>query len=95
MAKVTQKDIKEFNELYLRIKTYSGVAKKTGFSPSTVKKYIIPGYKEVEKTEIKKFLGPLPDVRADLFSGEDWAPLCILSEEERLEIRELWEELQF
>ena len=33
MRVVTQSDIKEFNRLYLELKTYAAVARKTGFSP--------------------------------------------------------------
>ena len=43
MAKrVTEDDKILFNTLYLKLGTYSGVAKETGFSASTVKKYIVP-----------------------------------------------------
>ena len=45
MKFVTQADIKEMNRLYLELKTYAAVARVTGFSPSTVKKYIVPDFK--------------------------------------------------
>ena len=42
MAKrVTQEDIIKINELYLKLKNKSAVARETGFSLSTISKYII------------------------------------------------------
>ncbi len=40
MRVVKESDIKEMNRLYLELKTYAGVARVTGFSPSTVNNYI-------------------------------------------------------
>ena len=39
--KVTEEDKILINELYIKLKTYAAVARETGFSPTTVKKYII------------------------------------------------------
>ena len=39
--KVTQENIIEMNEIYLKVGTYAETARRTGFSASTVKKYII------------------------------------------------------
>ena len=39
--KVTEEDKILMNELYLKLKTYAAVARETGFSPTTVKRYII------------------------------------------------------
>lgn len=41
---VTEKDIEEMNEAYAICKSYAGVAQVTGWSASTVKKYIDPNY---------------------------------------------------
>ena len=41
---VTPKDIEEMNEAYAICKSYTGVAQVTGWSASTVKKYIDPNY---------------------------------------------------
>ena len=43
-TKVTQEDKIRMNELYLKYKTYAEVARQTGFSASTVKKYIISDF---------------------------------------------------
>jgi DNA invertase Pin-like site-specific DNA recombinase len=50
-TKVTEQDKIQINELYLELKTYAAVARETGFSPSTVKKYIIPNY--ISQNDIK------------------------------------------
>ena len=46
-GKVTQKDIERINDLYLELGTYAAVAREVGFSASTVKRYVIPGYQKV------------------------------------------------
>lgn len=94
---ITQEKIIEINELYLKIKTYAGVSRAMGGSPSptTVKKYIIPNY--VSRRNIKKKIfrkEDLPEFSTDIFKGVDnWGDLCILSNEEKEEMKELWEEL--
>ena len=45
--KVNQSDIEQMNDLYLELGTYAAVARETGFSASTVKRYVIPGYQKV------------------------------------------------
>ena len=94
---ITQDKIIEINELYLKIGTYVGVSRELGGSPSptTIKKYIIPGY--MSKTNIKKKVfhkGDLPEFTSNLFDGIDnWGDLCRLSSSEKQEIIELWDEL--
>ena len=92
---VTQDMIKQINELYLRIKTYSGVAREVGISPSTVKKYIIPNYQSEEN--IKKIIfkkEDIPELSFEKFKNlEDWGSLCNLTDEEKEEIKELWNEI--
>lgn len=93
---VTQEMTKEINELYLQIGTYAGVARKIGIAPTTVKKYIIPGYTSEEK--IKKIIfdkSKLPEeIDYSLFKNKaNWGDLCVLSDNERKEIKELWKEL--
>lgn len=91
--KVTQEDIINFNNLYLKLRTYAAVARETGVSASTVKKYIIPGYQPAEIKEVKKFTGELPDVDYKIFREESWVDFIQLSDEEVKEIHEFWEEL--
>lgn len=94
MKFVTQEDIKTINKLYAELKTYAAVARKTGFSPATVKKYIIDGYTPVDESNFKRFDRPLPDIDPTIFRTKDWGPLCVLSDDEINEIKELWSELE-
>ena len=96
MAKAISEETKiEINELYLKIGTYSGVAKIIGCAPSTVKKYIIPNFVPQEKVPKKVFQHEdLPEFSTEgLKNIENWGSLCLLNEEEKSEIRELWDEL--
>lgn len=96
-SKVTNEDILRINELYYKHKTYAEVARQTGFAASTVKKYVIKDWKPVEKKNIAKFdLADLPDFTsaAELFRGiNNYGNLCILTEHELEQMKELWEEL--
>lgn len=94
MKVVTYEDVKEMNRLYLELKTYAAVARKLGFAPSTVKKYIKSDFTPIEQKEIKKFEGPLPEFDSSIFRVEDWHDLCTLSDEEVEEITKLWEEIE-
>lgn len=94
MKVVTNNDIKEMNRLYLELKTYAAVARATGFSPSTVKKYIVKDYKLVDESNIQRFDRPLPEFDSSIFRTNDWGPLCVLSEEEIIEVQKLWNELE-
>ena len=92
---ITQDVIIKINELYLKIGTYSGVAKEIGCAPSTVKKYIIPDFVSQNKIQKKIFKKEnLPEFSTEgLKNIENWGSLCLLSEVEKQEIKELWEEL--
>ena len=96
-SSITQDKIIEMNELYLKIKTYAGVSRAMGGSPSptTVKKYIIPGYVSKDSIERKVFhKDDLPEFAAEVFCGVDnWGDLCRLSEDEKEEVIKLWDEL--
>ena len=98
MAKrVTQEDILAFNSLYYKTRNYAQVARETGFSSSTVKKYIDKNWKPVEVENITRFeLSSLPDYKevVKIFRGVDnYGYLCQLTPEENEEIKELWKEL--
>lgn len=98
--KVTQKDITNFNELYLTLKTYAAVARATGFSSSTVSKYIEPGYKSVaEKMKNRivfdKFIKPITVEQIERFKGlkGHWGLMCELSPEEMEGMKILYDEI--
>lgn len=95
MRKITQNDIRNINELYLKLHTYAAVSRETGFAPSTVKKYIIKDFKPIEEKNIKRFTKPLPEeIDFSIFFNDDWSSLCELNEEEVKEVKELWAELE-
>lgn len=96
MAKrVTEKDILHMNEIYYKTHTFAEVARQTGFSASTVRKYVNVNWKPVISEDIVKFdLNDLPDFDTTLFEHIDnYGAICILNDEEIAQIRGLWKEL--
>ena len=49
--KVTQNDIIMFNNLYYKTHNYAEVARQTGFSAATVRKYVDKNYVPVNKED--------------------------------------------
>lgn len=96
-SKVTNEDILRINELYYKHKVYAEVARQTGFSASTVKKYVISGWKPIAVENIVRFsLEQLPDYKeaAKIFRDVDnYGYLCQLAPSEIEEIKELWAEI--
>lgn len=95
--KVTIDDIKQFNELYYELKSYAEVARRTGWSASTVSKYIDKNYKPVAEENIRRFNmnTDMPVFSTEKFEGvENLGDLCVLSEEEKIELIELWKEVE-
>lgn len=85
VRKVTIDDIKQFNELYYELKSYAEVARRTGWSASTVSKYVDKNYKPVVVENIRRFNveTDLPEFSTEIFKGkENWGELCELSTEE-------------
>lgn len=95
MAKaVGQETIIKINDLYLEIGTYAGVSRALGGSPSptTVKKYIIPGYrKEIRVLTDKKVI---PELDLKMFDG-CWDNLIQIREDEKALIEEVRKEVVF
>ena len=86
----------KMNELYLQIGTYAGVSRALGGSPSasTVKKYIVPGYKpQAEITKISFSWDDVPKAKDIDLKYSDFGDLCELAVTENAEIKKLWEEL--
>lgn len=101
MKRLTEQDIQNIRDLYSKIGTYAGVARETGFSASTVKKYvsdIAPAPKgkkaaqELPKVEFDQTLlrpfDPTP------FCQSSWNTLLIHTEESIAKVKELWEEIR-
>ena len=86
---VQPSDIIAMNEAYLKIGTYAGAARATGWSASTVKRYIIPDYKsKAEREPVEKIEFVIPP--ADTLKYPDsWSDFLTLSEEEIKGIKEL------
>ena len=97
MKRVTNEDILQINSLYFQYKNYAEVARQTGFAPSTVKKYVIPGWEPAKNDNIIRFdLANLPNFSeaTEIFRGvENYGDLCVLDDNEKEELKELWEEL--
>lgn len=96
-SKVTNEDILRINELYYKHKTYAEVARQTGFAASTVKKYVDKNWEPVKTENIIRFdLVNLPNFSeaTEIFRGmENYGDLCVLSDNEKEELKGLWEEL--
>ena len=91
MKRVGPEDIIIINEAYLAAGTYSGAAAATGWSPSTVKKYIIPNYKSEQKIEVDNIeLPPIEEVAEWL---PPWYDITCLTPDEEKEIKLLWKEM--
>ena len=94
MAKrITPEDIIIINETYLICKTYSATAKATGWSASTVAKYVDKNY--ISKGEIGE--NPHEDVTiqpAELDVAMDYllshSNLSCLTEQERADMKTIW-----
>ena len=86
---VQPSDIIAMNEAYLKIGTYAGAGRATGWSASIVKRYIIPDYKpKAEREPIEKIEFVIPP--ADTLKYPDsWSSFLTLSEEEIEGIKEL------
>lgn len=93
--RVTQADIIKFNELYAKYKNKAQVARETGFSASTVSKYINVNYTPAAALVKKEFhLDDLPEPNyAVLRATENWGDLCVMNDAELAEIKELWKEI--
>ena len=97
MKRITNEDILQINSLYFQYKTYAEVARQTGFAASTVKKYVIPGWEPAKNDNIIRFdLVNLPNFSeaTEIFRGmENYGDLCVLSDNEKEELKDLWLEL--
>jgi hypothetical protein len=93
--KVTTDDIKQFNELYYKHKSYAEVARITGWSSSTVSKYIDKNYQPVASADIKRFNvnTDLPEFNSEIFVVENLGDLFVLSEDELVEMIDFHKEL--
>ena len=95
MRKVSKEDIIQMNELYQKLGSYAAVARETGFSASTVSKYVDKNCKKVDEAAIIRYQGDLPEfVVEEVRAYENLGELCILDDEEEAELQILWGEMQ-
>lgn len=96
MGRISAEKIEEINEVYLVTGTYAATARLVGVAPSTVKKYIVPGYVSKNKAEGKDFSKEdFPETPLLTFKNlENWGDLCILNKIEKEKIQDFWKELQ-
>ncbi len=90
--RVTDLDIIEINTLYLEYHNKAEVARQTGFSASTVTKYIIPNFKPVDDTVKAQQWLELP-LNTEIFNVRNWNYLLILSEDEQEDMEILRKEV--
>lgn len=91
MKRVGPDDIIKINEAYLACGTYSGAAAATGWSASTVRKYVISDYKSEQKVEAVDIeLPPIEEIAEKL---PPWYDITCLTPEEEKEIKILWKEM--
>ena len=93
--RVTSEDILRMNEIYYKTHVFAEVARQTGFSASTVRKYVDVNWKPIENENIIKFdMNDLPEFDTTCFKGiENYGDLCVLTEHEQDEMKELLKEL--
>lgn len=94
--RVSVDDIRQMNEIYYQCKSYAETARQTGWSAATVRNYIDKNFSPVLEDKIHRFdpNTEMPEFSTETFEGvENWGSLCVLSDEEKIEIVELWEEI--
>lgn len=95
MAKrVTAKDIEEMNIVYSYCHSYAETATATGWSASTVRKYVDPNYVRIDEAvndpKLEDYQKTVDDVIQDLTSQVD---LTALNDAELASMPDLWKEL--
>ena len=91
MKRVGPDDIIKINEAYIACGTYSGAAAATGWSASTVRKYVISDYKSEQKVEAADI--ELPPIEEIVEKLPPWYDITCLTPEEEKEIKQLWAEM--
>ena len=93
--RVTNEDIKLMNDIYYRTKAYAETARQTGWSAGTVSKYVDKNYAPSATTEIVRVdMSILPtEFNTDIFNIPNLGDLCVLTDDEKEDITNLWKEL--
>ena len=94
--RVSVDDIRQMNEIYYQCKSYAETARQTGWSASTVRAYIDKNFSPVLEDKIHRFNPDteMPIFSTEMFEGvENYGDLCELTDDEKVEIVALWEEI--
>lgn len=98
--KITPEIVEQINILYLKLGTKAAVARQIGCSPATVSKYISPSFKLPEEKTTYTFDGTIGNANklSTILSitplpAREVCRLCLLSEEEWREIKEIQKEI--
>lgn len=93
--KVQQADIERMLELYCQLGTYAAVAREVGFSASTVRKYILENQVITPPAAVELFDTAKLNSEIDytMFLVPNWGDLCVLTNDEKNEVEQLWKEL--
>lgn len=96
--RVSQSDIDIFNQMYYDGETFKSIAVATGFSASTVSKYVDRNWEPEAPAPkpIRRFTKEeMPPFSSEKWRGvENWGDLLTLSYEEEMEVLEVLEELE-
>lgn len=90
MKRVTQDDILKINQIYFETKNYAETARKTGWSASTVKKYVNLNFVPIVNDNIKNLNIEIKNIDLTI---EEIREKLILSEKDKAEIKELQKEI--
>ncbi len=93
--RITEEQIKIINDAYLLCGTYSGAAKAAVCSPSTAKKYIIPGWSAQVNNEPSSYniqVQPIDKIMP-FTNAEDIYKATKITDEERIELQVFWKEI--
>lgn len=97
MAKrLTEEDKLRINEVYYLTHSYAETARQTGFSATSVKKYVLPDFKpqtNIEKITFNEEEIPNQIDYEPFVNSDNWGEFCELAEEEKEEMKDLWKEL--
>ena len=93
--RVTNEDFKLMNDIFYRTKSYAETARQTGWSAGTVSKYVDKNYAPSATTEIVRVdMSILPtEFNTDIFNIPNLGDLCVLTDDEKEDITNLWKEM--
>lgn len=91
IKRVTDKDVLNINILFLQYKNKAEVARQTGFSASTIAKYIIPNF-SIPSDEATNQKIEEPEIDLSIFRIDNWDQLTLLTIDENIAIKELRKE---